>query len=88
MESREKTGESPGLKTLFLLYGTLNSDGTAGIYLKRAYSLGEAMADMERSPGVTGGPYLVRDAFVEKDKAGGTLHVAVASVPEMMAGDA
>lgn len=74
-------------RTLFMFYGYRNANGEqGGAYFKQAYSLSQALADLEANAGVADeGGYLVRDAFVEEDGEGATLHVELISLAQIAA---
>ncbi|HEX3510111.1 MAG TPA: hypothetical protein VHT27_03335 [Solirubrobacteraceae bacterium] len=74
-------------RTLFMLYGARKATGgTFRGYFKLAHSLSQAMADLEANPAIAGGPYLVKDAFVEAEEDDApTVHVELVSVPDLLA---
>jgi hypothetical protein len=69
-------------RTMFVFYGFLwTEDGeVGGNYLKQAYSLGEALADLEANKGVADvGGYWVKDAFIQMENGDPIVHVELSS---------
>lgn len=72
-------------RTLFMFYGYRTANGAQGRgYFKLAYSLSEALADLEENAGVADEGYLVRDAFLEvPDDDPPVIHVELISLAEI-----
>ena len=77
-------------RTLFFFYGYRWANGEQGRgYFKLAYSLSQALADLENNDAVADeGGYFVQDAFVETEDAGGdpVIHVELISLAGIFAG--
>lgn len=74
-------------RTQFVFYGfrMAETGEPAGNYFKLAYSLNEALEDLNANPGVLEDSHLVLDAFLELSDGEPTLRVQVVGSEEVVA---
>jgi hypothetical protein len=75
-------------RTQFVFYGFRSAVDSkiSGNYYKQAYSLNEALEDLNANPGVLEDAHLVLDAFVQMEEGNDPwVHVQVAGAEEVLA---